>query len=227
MSKLFLWDWAGTLADEARLDKAVCLSMEEGIALKRGIPVAEAARVFREHLKGMENRWEWHDYLEHARKFGLDWRVHQEKHLNSLRLLPDARFILGYAKKNGYRNILTTNAVRKVIFLRVGHLRILNLFDAIVASDDVGALKGEGRHFSFALEIMKGRPEGSFSVGNNPSQDILPAKKIGLRTIYCDFGSNLTHYHSTHLTEGRSRQVEADFMVKNLREIKNIIESND
>jgi FMN phosphatase YigB (HAD superfamily) len=223
MKKIIFWDWTGTLADESKLDWAVCRSMEQGIAKKENISTTEAEKIFKEYLKKLENRWEWHDYVLHGKNLGIDWKAPQERNLSKLIQLPYTKDALSYAKSKEYKNILTTNAVRDVILMRINYAGLQGLFDAIVASDDVQGLKSEGKHFEYGLKIEDGDSRLSFSIGNNPVQDILPAKRLGLKTILCDFGKNLTHYHSQHISHQYEKSAEADFLIKNLLEIKHII----
>ncbi len=221
--KLVFWDWTGTLADEFRLDEAVCRSMEEEVAHRDGIPFEEAERRFKDHLKRLENTWQWHDYVLHGKALGVDWKRHQEMYLGELVLLPHATEILEYSREKGYKNILVTNAVRPVILLRIGYLGLMNLFDAIITSDDVRALKSSGEHFRYGLRILDGDPQSSFSVGDNPVQDIEPAKRLGLKTIYCDFKRSMTHYHTAHISANHEELAQADYAIKNLSELRNII----
>ncbi|MGD8538664.1 MAG: HAD family hydrolase [Candidatus Aminicenantes bacterium] len=223
MTKIIFWDWTGTLADEARLDKAVCRSLEKDIAAKRNIAREEAARLFNNHLRAIENSWKWHDYVQHSIRFGIDWRHSQEINLDKLVLVPHAREILEYARAEGYRNILVTNAVRDVVLLRTKHVGIIDMFEAIIASSDVKSLKEEGKHFTQGLKEFYGDPHRSWSVGDNPIQDIQPAKRLGLKTIFCDFGERLVHYHSEHISNNHREVSGADYTIKNLQEIEKII----
>jgi HAD superfamily hydrolase (TIGR01549 family) len=223
MSKIIFWDWTGTLVDEARLDEAICQSLEEDIAAKRGISLVGAERLFKDLLKDIENSWQWHDYVQHAKDFGVDWKHSQEINLDKLTLVPHARDILEYAKVKGYLNILVTNAVRDVVLLRVKHAGLSNAFTAIIASSDVKALKADGKHFVYGLEHFDGDPKRSYSVGDNPVQDIQPAKKLGLKTIFCEFGENLVHYHSEHISENHREVIAADHRINSLMDIKRII----
>ncbi len=223
MTKIIFWDWTGTLADEARLDKAVCRSLEKDIAAKRKIPRQEAERLFNDHLKRIENSWQWHDYVQHSIRFGVDWRHSQEINLDKLVLVPHAREILEYARAEGYRNILVTNAVRDVVLLRAKHVGIIDMFEAIIASSDVKSLKAEGKHFTQGLKEFDGDPHRSWSVGDNPIQDIQPAKRLGLKTIFCDFGERLVHYHSEHISNNHREVSGADYTIKSLQEIEKII----
>ncbi|MGD9346301.1 MAG: HAD family hydrolase [Candidatus Aminicenantes bacterium] len=224
MSKIIFWDWTGTLADESRLDEAVCLSLEKDIAAKRNIPVAEAKGLFNDRLKAVEHTWQWHDYVQHGKDFEVDWRHSQEIHLDKLLLVPHAREILAYAKSKGYLNVLVTNAVREVVSLRAEHVGLLHMFEEVIASSDMKALKAEGKHFAYGLQYLGGDPKKSFSVGDNPVQDIQPAKKLGVKTIFCDFGDKLVHYHSEHIANNHGEASHADYTIKSLQEIEKIIQ---
>lgn len=222
--KLIFWDWTGTLADEAQLDRAICEEMEQAIAWKRNLPLNEAKAIFQNYLKGLEGRWEWHDYVRHGRHFHVPWKKIQQKHLPKLKLLPQAKEILNWTKEKGYINLLATNAVRAVIILRLKYLKLISFFEAIITSDDVQALKAEGKHFEHGLRLFQANPGDCFSIGDNPIQDINSARRLGLKTIHTCFGPNLTHYHTTHLAPNHQENVQADFRVSNFEEIKEILE---
>ncbi len=223
MQKMIFWDWTGTLADESRLDAAVCRAIEAELAQVYGIPDVRAAERFQAYLKSLENTWEWHDYVRHARHFGLDWLSSQKVHLSKLKLVPYAGEILLHAREKGYKNILATNAVRAVVLLRLEHSGLKTLMDAVVASDDAGGLKAEGRHFACISDLSPEDLPFCFSVGDNPIQDIRPAQELGIRTIFCGFGRDLTHYHSPHLYDNHDISADADFKVQSLRDIESII----
>jgi len=226
MKPLAFWDWTGTLADESELDKAVCEGMEEEAARNAGVPVERAREVFRRHLEHLEGRWQWHDYVRHGMKLGVEWRKCQEMHLGKLRLFPHAREILEYARSKGYGNVLATNAVSQVIRMRVEHAGLSGLFDAIIGSDDADALKSEGRHFVLALDELGADPRvfaSSYSIGDNPVQDIESAKRYGIRTVFCAYGSGSMHYHSTHISAQHGEEAGADYVITSLSQIRSII----
>ncbi len=223
MSKLIFWDWTGTLADEAELDKAVCTTLEEEIAKQRGIDFDAAVNVYQGHLKKLENTWHWHDYVTHCEELDIDWKYCQETNLAKLKLVPGAVEILRYSRGKGYKNILATNAVRKVIELRVAHAGIGTLFDLTISSSDVEALKSEGKHFEKGMQELGGEVYFSFSVGDNPIQDIRPAQKLGMRAVFCAYGKDLTHYHSDHISDNHRILVRSASRINKLTDIKYII----
>jgi len=224
MNKLIFWDWTGTLADEASLDKAVCTSMEEELARKNAISFKQAADKYNSYLTKLENTWRWHDYVGHGQELGLDWKKCQEQNLSKLRIIGGTEEILIFCRQKGYKNILATNAVKKVIQLRVKHAGLENLFDFIIGSSDAEALKSEGKHFKLGFNKFGSSSDCSYSVGDNPVQDIQPALHMGLKTIFCKSGRYLTHYHSEHISGNHKEKIEPDFKIKTLSEIKKIIQ---
>ena len=223
MEKSVFFDWTSTLADESKLDRAVCKSMEEEFSRKNDVSLRVAEERFRKHLKSLENTWEWHDYILHGKVLGVDWKTNQEKNFGTLVLLPHAREVLEHTRSKGYKNIMATNAIRPVIELRAKYVGLKDLFDLIVGSDDVEALKAEGKHFEYASSFFDYSPNLSYSVGDNPVQDILPAKRMGMKTIFCEFPRNFTYYHTNHISGNHSELVQADYTVSDLLQIKDII----
>ena len=222
--KLIFWDWTGTLADESRLDKAVCLSMERAIARKEGISLEEAENKYLAHLQTLEKTWQWHDYVKHGETFGIDWEQAQVEHMAELEVMPGAREVLLTARSRGFINILATNAVQEVVELRLRHAKLESLFELVLGSDRAGALKAEGRHVAMGLAAFGGDPASSFAVGDHPEQDIYPAARRGLKTIFCTLGAQRTHYHSRHLsTSGQPDDIRSDFRIESLPEILDII----
>lgn len=221
--RLIFWDWTGTLANESRLDAAVCAAIEKAISRRQRVSLSEARNRFQDYLRQLEGNWQWHDYLRHARLFNLPWEKIQELHLDKLSLLPGAREALSAARELGFRNLLATNAVRAVVNVRLNYLGITDLFDAVIASDDVAGLKASGLHFRHGLKLFAADPRACFSVGDNPVQDIAPARRLQIKTIYCPLGQNYTHYHTTHLKLNYQETVQADFVISFLAEIKEIL----
>lgn len=220
--KAIFWDWTGTLADESEFDKALCRTMEEMSAKENGIPISDAKKKFIEILKGLEKRWEWHDYLSHAKKLGINWVVAHKVNFDKLKLLPHTKEILIFTRKKGYINYLVTNAVHDVVVLRTKSMGVISLFDEIIGSDDVKALKSEGKHFEYLIKKSKINVGESFSVGDNPLQDIIPAKRLGLKTIFCRFGRGKTHYHTDHIKDEHKITSDADYTISDLKEIEKI-----
>ncbi len=191
---------------------------------KNAISFKQAAVKYNSHLTKLENTWRWHDYVSHGQELGIDWEKCQKQNLSKLKIIAGAEDILKFCRQKGYKNILATNAVKKVIQLRVEHADLQKLFDLVIASSDAGALKSEGKHFKLGFNKFGSSSDCSYSVGDNPVQDIRPALRLGLKTIFCESGRYLTHYHSEHISGNYKEKIEPDFKIKTLSEINKIIQ---
>ncbi|MFH0929393.1 MAG: HAD family hydrolase [Candidatus Aenigmatarchaeota archaeon] len=220
MAKAVFWDWSATLADEADFDRNVCESMEKEYARKNKITLVEASKAFKDILKKTENTWKWHDYINHAKEMGVDWKMAHIANIDLLEVLPNVEKVLKYSRRKGYYNCLTTNAVEEVIKFRMG--RLVNQFDLIVGSDTVKALKSKGKHLKYVIEKLDIEPSMSFSVGDELSQDITPAKKLGFKTVLCDYNKEMAYYHTEHFSK-KIVNTKPDYVINNLIEIKKII----
>ncbi|WP_455717239.1 HAD family hydrolase [Anaerosporobacter sp.] len=90
--------------------------------------------------------------------------------------------------------------------------RILEYIDLVIASAEEGVSKPDLRIFNIALERANCLPEHSIMVGDRIDNDLVPAKTLGMYTIWIQqgFGGYWTI---------RDKREEADLVVKNLSEI--------
>nr|WP_243684833.1 HAD family hydrolase [Methanosarcina barkeri] len=57
-----------------------------------------------------------------------------------------------------------------------------------MAADTTGTKKPDTAHFLFALKVLGIKPEETLVVGDNIKRDMVPARKLGLRTAYASYG---------------------------------------
>ena len=62
----------------------------------------------------------------------------------------------------------------------------LNKFDTLTFSCDVGLMKPDHRIFNYTLTNLLVKPEEAVMVGDNTKRDIIPAKELGMKTIFID-----------------------------------------
>ena len=91
-------------------------------------------------------------------------------------------------KAEGYKLALVSNyAHTGVLRDALKRLEILDPFDALVVSADVGYLKPHARIFEAALEALQVRKEEAVMVGNDPLCDVVGAKHAGLRAVWTPY----------------------------------------
>ena len=89
-------------------------------------------------------------------------------------------------------------------------------FDVIVASAEIGYAKPDKEIFEKALEFAKCTAEESVMVGDRLDNDIIPAKAIGMKTVWVKNG--LAQYQGAELGEG-----VADYQIGLLSELLHVL----
>ena len=89
-------------------------------------------------------------------------------------------------------------------------------FDVIAASAEIGYAKPDKEIFEKALELAKCTAAESVMVGDRLDNDIIPAKAIGMKTVWVKNG--LAQYQGAELGEG-----VADYQIGSLSELLRIL----
>ena len=92
---------------------------------------------------------------------------------------------------------------------------ILKYFDVVAASAEEGVAKPDLKLFEAALKRAECKPQNTAMVGDRLDNDIAPAHKIGMKTIWIKQGFSK---YSTPKNESE----KADFVVDNLNKILDI-----
>ena len=93
---------------------------------------------------------------------------------------PDVKPVLKKLK-NKYKLGLISNT--NTFGVKTFPLEMKKLFDVIVFSYKVGMMKPEYNIFLYALEKLNVKPEECVMVGDSVNDDMLPARKLGMKTV--------------------------------------------
>ena len=94
---------------------------------------------------------------------------------------------------------------------------LLKYFDVVAASAELGAAKPDKLIFEKAFEMAGCQPHNSVMVGDRLDNDILPAKALGMTTVWIRKGLSIYQ----HLDFGKNN---ADWVIDNLSDLKEIFE---
>ena len=99
---------------------------------------------------------------------------------------------------------------------RLENLGVRKYLDLIIASAEEGVSKPDRRIFEIALERSSCKPENAVMIGDRIDNDIVPAKQLGMKTIWVKqgFGS---------LWNIMDESEKADIEVNNLSDILNFL----
>ena len=98
---------------------------------------------------------------------------------------------------------------------RLNNWDIGKYFDVIVASAEAGCAKPDLKIFNLALEQAKCKPENTVMIGDRLDNDILPAKKLGMKTVWVRQG--FAKYRTVH-----NESENPDYVINSISEILNI-----
>lgn len=99
---------------------------------------------------------------------------------------------------------------------RLKEFGILQYIDLVVASAEEGVAKPDRRIFEIALHRANCIPEQAIMIGDRIDNDIVPAKELGMKTIWLKQGFG-KYWRITSELE------KADYEINNLSELFNII----
>lgn len=99
---------------------------------------------------------------------------------------------------------------------RIDNWGIGKYFDVVVASAEVGVAKPDSAIFKIALEKAGCKPENAVMIGDRLDNDIIPAKKLGMKTIWVR--SALAVYQKV-----RNDEEQPDFTIDSIREITEVL----
>ena len=89
-------------------------------------------------------------------------------------------------------------------------------FDVIVASAEIGYAKPDKQIFIKAFELAKCTAEESVMIGDRLDNDIIPAKALGMKTVWLKKGL------AKHQSEALGRGV-SDYQIHSLSELLTIL----
>jgi putative hydrolase of the HAD superfamily len=94
--------------------------------------------------------------------------------------------ILDYLKPK-YKLHIITNGFSEVQSKKMKNSKLDTYFDIIVTSESVGVKKPNPKIFEYALSQAKANREESIMIGDSWEADIMGAKNMGIKPIFCNF----------------------------------------
>lgn len=79
---------------------------------------------------------------------------------------------------------------------RIDNWNIGKYFDVVAASAELGCAKPDLRIFTIALEQANCNPENAVMIGDRLDNDVVPAKKLGMKTVWVRQG--FAKYQAVH-----------------------------
>lgn len=168
---------------------------------KNGFVVADLENKFFTAIEEVENSLDDYDIVDvfmsitnSSRDIAIEAsRLYREKSINHINLFVRAKDLLLKLKEEKYNVYLLSNAQAVFTTLELKMLGIYDIFDKIFISSDYRVKKPNLEFYKLALEKTNSLPENSMMIGNDFVNDIAPARKLGMGTVFI-YTENQTPY---------------------------------
>ncbi|MBN1933434.1 MAG: HAD family hydrolase [Anaerolineae bacterium] len=136
-------------------------------------------------------------------------------HIDTMKyMIVDAKAmeVVAELKRRGFRLALVSNMMLpgKLLKAKLQEANVLAYFDHITTSSDVGFIKPHPEIFRQTLMQSKLRPDEVIFVGDTYQQDIVGAKRVGLKTVWLN---------SRHEPRAMARGNPPDYEIETLGEL--------
>lgn len=202
MGKWIFFDVGSTLVDETKAYDHRAREMLQGTDISFSAFCSQWIEFAKQGFDGNS---------EAIRYFGLKktpWPSEDEEPFS------DAKETLETLKQRGYCLGILANQVAGTA-QRLEAWGLLQYFDVVAASAELGVAKPDKLIFVKALELAECEPGSAVMVGDRLDNDIFPAKELGMRTVWIRKG--LSRYQPIDLGKD-----SADWIIDHLSDLKNI-----
>lgn len=111
-------------------------------------------------------------------------------------LFPHTTETLTDLKNDGYELHIITNGFKEVQYIKLEKSKLIDFFDVIVCSEEVGKNKPARDVFDYAMHHAKAKPAESIMIGDDYLVDIVGAERVGMKGIL--FDPNKSYREGTH-----------------------------
>jgi len=223
MIKAILFDLDNTLIDFMKMkkkstDAALSAMIKAGLNIdkKGGWQLLE--KLFRKH--GIEYQQIFNEFLTETLGY-VDLKILAAAVVEYRRIKGDllqpytnVKPVLKKLKKKGYKLGIVTDAPKFQAWTRLYEMKLEKYFDVVVALDDSGSLKHTGLPFERAIDMLNVKSGEIVMVGDWISRDIIPANKLGIKTVLAKYGQSW---------QAKMENFQADYEINDISELLKIL----
>lgn len=185
--KIIAWDMDTTLYQPLpELARAFLNGCVEEVARVKKLSLSEAQKIFNEERSRNDSSTQAMINLEIGDPqtvFNTMWEI--QKRIGKVNYLQkDSRLPLLFEKLKKFRHFIISNSVREEVKTVLGAIGLsAKYFEKIITVDDTGKPKPDPAPFKLLLKITGLPADQHLYIGDREKVDIIPAKKLGMKTI--------------------------------------------
>lgn len=225
----------GTLLVKKARDASVDMMIEYGLPVDRDYAIKILYEIVHEfgsndenHLDNLIIRLRNDPDVKLSTKFNANKYVaagimgyHREK-VKHFRPFKDVIKTLTKLRAKGYQTALITDGNPKKQYEKLIRLKIENLFDEIIISDEIAIRKPNPMMFSIFLRDHQLTPKEVIYIGDRVEKDIIPAKSVGIISVLIHRGTK----YDPNIHKKKSR-IHPDYHLNNLYDVFEIIKNEN
>lgn len=108
--------------------------------------------------------------------------IYQKDLLANISLQHGTLDVLNFLHDRGFKIALVTESPTSITKKMLKKLAIIQYFDIIVTSNDIGTMKPNPQYYQEILRQLKLKPHQLLAVGDSQKTDIIPAENLGIHT---------------------------------------------
>ncbi|TFH30653.1 MAG: TIGR02253 family HAD-type hydrolase [Promethearchaeota archaeon] len=224
----------GTLLVEKARIASVQMMIEYGLPVPEDYAIKVLQEIVQEfgsnsenHLDNLILRLQNDPKIQLSAKYNLNKFVaagimgyHREK-VKHFHPFKDVIRTLESLREQGIKTAIITDGSPKKQYEKILRLKIENLVDEIIISDEVAARKPNTFLFELFLDHQGLQPNEVMYIGDRIDQDITPAKEVGIVTVLIHRGTK----YDPNLTK-KKYSVNPDYHLNNLHDLFAILEQH-
>ena len=221
-----LSDRARVKGIDAMINLGLKIEREEAIRIVYDI-VKEYGSNFSKHynffirrLNQLNDNIEFISYNDRYKFIAAAVMAYHEEKVNSIRLYDDVEICLKRLKGLAIKTAIITDGVPIKQYEKILRLKIENMFDLIIISDEIGIKKPNPELFNYWLKKFGVNGQEVIYIGDRIDKDIVPANLNNIHSVYLHRGGKYDNYNADLKLEG---DLKPNYEITNLNELFDII----
>ena len=215
--KAIIFDMDNTLFDFVEAKIKACEATVQHVDRK---DTNALLNYFLRNGKGIENCENIADYLKDRNIFQTHIyqkckEIYIQNKIDNIKPYDGVKETLERLRKRKLKMVIVTDASKENAYNRLKKAGLKKYFDFVISIENTGEKKPSLKPLIFALKKLDIQPNETLLIGDSNKRDIIPGKKIGMRTVYAAYGDRNFQ---------ESKKNYADYTINKFDEIYHILE---
>lgn len=204
-----------------KLDREKAIQIIREIVDEYGSNSSKHYNYFIRRLNQINGSIEYISYNTRYKYIAAAVMAYHEEKVKSIRLYDDVRECLLRLKNLSLKTAVITDGIPIKQYEKILRLRIDELIDLIVISDEIGIKKPNPELFNYWLKKFRVTGQETIYIGDRIDKDIVPANLNNIHSVYLHRGGK---YDLSHVDLKIRGSLKPDYEISDLNELFDIID---